>query len=340
MSALSQKKLETWIDRLCGNTVGKIIFINMFLSLDQDLISKEFLRKFLIDCVSIRSKNVEVILDNIDKLRRNDEYLAHARIDSFTGENDVILAMVMDSAVFHSKIINEGMRGKFLPRPLSHSDKHEEDYKRQLTELQKLPNWYDNKSTLGTKEYGNVPFWFSDLKYIHSELETYNRGYNEATKMRDILGLITCMDCSYLVKISFPLSALLSVFLPVSDHTIARPICTDPGNQRFSTYFENAEAKKVYRNHWGMTSHLGKIAERTATDIIGAPERICKPVPFPPIVESLPKEETMVEPIGWVQCNRGLDMGIDDDDVFIVRLQDGNTEASMKNRLLEIADIP
>ncbi len=207
MRDLSLRDLDHWLDLLSGSHVGMIKLINLFLSLEQKLVSQEILRSFLVDCISLGANTIDDALADFDRVCELDDcYCALCRADPLSIGGNSILLTSMDSYIFHEHILGRPKTKVKLVLPFapnSHDDADERAYRKALAQLTSYADWYEEAGTLG-KPFPDAKYvWFTNLEYLKQELIADHSNANESTKVRDALGLINQGDDTYLLALQF-----------------------------------------------------------------------------------------------------------------------------------------
>jgi len=336
---LSSSKLSGWLDLLAATDEGIIKIINMFLSYQHKFVTKRQMFSFLADCVYLRASTPETALRDFDYIcGRDTTYFAMLRVDPFSMSGRLILSTTLRSDTFHRYILGRPKtkvkRPLLLPQPKSSNTADEIAYCNALAKETSYVGWYNNKGTLGKPAPDPHYVWFVCKKHLSAAFRSDTRNVPDATKARDILGLIDHRSGTYLLSLEFSALQLHSISGKLSDFRMARPSFLDNGSKRFAVYLNKA-AEYAYRDNWGMTVHLGKFAAKPYRLMNGVRERISSPVPL-----SFIGEEIDVKPIGWVITTRGEQLNIDDDSAFINRLLGTRTLLEIKRKLITIANAP
>ena len=332
---LSSRQLEGWLDLLTGTTEGTIKLVNLCLSETHRLVSESKVRSFLANCVSLNATTANSALDHfLYVCDRDDKYFALFRVTRRSIAASSVFSTTMGAPTFHQFILGRPKTRvkRVIPiAPKTPGDVHQENiYRVALANATSHKGWHQPTSTLGKPHPDPRRVWFTDLSRLIAVTAVDPAKVTEATKVRDVLGLIDTKENSYLLSIQFLARALRSQ----KKLKIARPVFADQGNRRFAVYLGRA-AEAEYRRKWGVTLHLGKLKGATKSAVQGAPERVCSPVSLSTITDSV-----TVMPLGWVQGTRGEQTGVDDDSIFIKRLRGRRGLESMKKQLLMHADKP
>jgi hypothetical protein len=331
---LSLSELQDWLRLLSGSDEGIIKIINLYFSVKYRLIKPSFLRSFLAECMFMRSRTANEALKHFDDVCGRDNcYFAVCAVDHASLSSNSTLVTVMNSITFTQHVLGRPKKRvkSVLPaKPKLNNDTDEKIYRDTITKITSSNNWYKDTGTLGKPFPDPKHVWFSDWSYVNREIQVNPNVHTEATKVRDILGLIGTANETYLLAIQFSSANLHAI----SNVKVARPGFADLGNKRFAVHLDRAP-RNVYQEGWGLTVHLEKLKARPPEAINGAPERICTPIPIQHIDDSI-----VVKPLGWVKGTRGQDTGVDDDKTFIKRLCGRRKIESIKNRILKVANKP
>jgi len=330
---LSASALKKWLDLFSRDNRGKIKIINMFLSWKHDLIDEDLLRCFLEDCISFgTSTGCDATECYYCMTEQDDTYFMPASVEPSSIESTSTIITTVDSTVFREHIFDPPDARLFTALPEKPKSRSAHDVKYYRDTLKKLTSkkWYKDTSTLGRRFPYPKRIWFTKLTDLNSEIRADSSRHSGATKIRDALGFIDKKNDDYLLSMELSAGHLHAI----KNLKMARPGFTDDeDNPRFAVHLDNA-TKKVYQNKWGLTVHLRKLKEKL-TRIHGVPERICSAIELSHIGDFL-----KVNPLGWVDGNRGQEIGVDDDEAFIFRLLGRSTIEKIKDQLIQLANEP
>lgn len=331
---LSASELIAWIDLLAESKEGQIKVINLFQSLNWDLVKGPDLCSFIQKCLTLRPTTSDAALTDFNNICATDiRYFALNRVDPMSIKNTTKLATTMNSLTFHQYVLarpQSVVKPVLSDKPRSRNSDDENDYQKKLERTISDNNsgnkkWYNLNGSLGKPFPDPRHVWFTDVNYINDEIQTNTRRVTEATKVRDALGLIDTRDGHFLLSLQFPAVHLHTL----ADLQMARPVFSDGGNRRFAVYI-NMDAKNIYVDNWGQTVHLEKLRAWPPQKINGLPERICSPIPLSHIGDSL-----HVRPLGWVDVTDDAE-----DETFIDQLYGLETLDTIKRQLQGIATKP
>lgn len=318
---------KAWLDLLCGSTKGRIKLFGMFMSREDGLVTKDVLDAFVADCVSHGAGTTDEALSCYSCVcRRDDKYLMLAAVNPTSIDATHTLVTTIDSLRFHQFILSrpKTIAKSVLPeKPESPSYDDEEAYRDALKRVTSSKGWYNAAGTLGRPSPDPIRVWFCESQGLDSEVGADLSSTTRASKVRDALGLIETRDGTYLLSIRVPAACLHTIM----DLKMARPGFADEGNRRFAVRLDGAP-EHVYQDMWGLTVHLGKLAQKSST-IHGVPERICSSVKLSQVGDLIG-----VDALGWVIGSRGEEIGVDDDHSFLDRLRGKWTVAMTIDGLL------
>jgi hypothetical protein len=330
---LSASALKEWLDLFSKDNRGKIKIINMFLSWKHDLIDENLLLRFLAHCISHGASTTHEAINCYDRVTKlDDTYFMLASVKPSSIESNSTIITTVDSTVFHEHIFEPPDTRLFTVLPEKPNSRSARDVKHYCDTLKKvtLKKWYRDTGTLGRRFPDPKRIWFTKLADLNSEIQADSSHHSDATKIRDALGLIDKKNDDYLLSMELSAGHLHAI----SNLKMGRPgFADDEDNPRFAVHLDNAP-KNVYKNMWGLTVHLRKLKEGLKR-IHGVPERVCSSIELSHIGDFL-----KVNPLGWVDGNRGQEIGIDDDEAFVIRLLGHSTIETIKNQLIQIANEP
>lgn len=331
---LSLSELKDWLKLLSESHEGIIKLINMYLSERYLSVGQSTLRSFLVNCVTMRSRTSTEALKHFNQIcGRDDCCFAISTINSSSLRNHSTLVTTMNSETFTQYILGRPKKRvkSLLPaKPRLDDAAAEIAYRDEIAKITSKSDWCNANGTLGKSPPDRKPVWFSDWSYIEQELQVNPTGTNEATNVRDMLGLIDTANNTYLLAIMFSSTNLQAV----TNIKVARPGFSDLGNKRFAVHLKTTPTS-IYQNGWGSTVHLEKLKARPPKALNGVPERICSPIPLRVIKDSI-----AVKPLGWVKGTRGKEAGIDDDGAFVKRICGHRNIESIKSQILKVANKP
>ena len=341
IKAIHRQELKDWLDLLTERDEGKIIFINLFFSFEQKLVTKEVIQSFFIDCLSVRSSTFDQAFACFRKTCQDTaKYFGLFVVDPLSMDDSMILITTMNSLTFHRYIVNDSPPSSavknVLPiKPDSRDPDDEIAYRDLLEELVSSPDWYKISGSMGKPYPDPSVVWLTQKSYMDAEVGYVWNPSLVATKIRDILGLVDTTNNTYILSLQFRADQLKGILRAISNFRIARPLFADNGNRRFAVHLENAAARNIYRDDWGLTVNLGKLQAKGMSEINGVPERVSSPIPLSHIGAHL-----KVEAIGWVNEDRGNTVYVDDDAIFIQWLRNSITIDQMKTHILTVAERP
>lgn len=325
--SLSKTELQQLMNLLADSEEGRIRLVNLFISKTRRLVNVKTLRSFLIDCISQYPANAfEAVQSFQNVCYRDNKYSMILEIEVSKIDTTITLATIIDSWTFLEHYVGRPRTttvSVFPGKPRSRLDRDEELYRIALERLLLKREWYDVTGSLGRRKV-----WFTDESNLMTEFDKEPPGTTDATKARDILGLIHFLDDSYLLIITLSVAELVKV----GDVRIARPSVADGGNSRFAAYLKFVP-RSIYDSNWGATVNLRKL--RTEDEFYGAPERLCSPIPLSSIGDAID-----VEALGWVVGSRGHEIGIDDNESFQRKLSDGKELRYIQHEMLKLANAP
>ncbi len=326
MRALDRRGLHSWLHLLADTPVGAIMLTNIFLTAEHGPISRGEIREILTDCLEAAALAPFSPLENLeDVCSRDDRYAFLVAVPRSSLNSAESVTTVMTSAVFRRFIHQPRAADKILDKDPTPQD--EPFYRRTLAHETARPGWTVPGNTLGTPFPGSRHVWLTDQTFLRAALDA-RPGLPRATAARDLLGLNNLFGGDYLLALTIPVSAIVSI----EGYRYARPTFADLGGERFAAYLDGSEPLSWYQNLWGLTVDLGRIRNREA-NVWGAPERVASAMPLEQI-----ESRVQVDALGRVGPLAGSDPSVESDEAYLAVVSQGADLSSMAASLSMLGD--
>lgn len=289
MKGPRRAELDSYLDELGTTPQGQIILVNMWDSVREKLVSKDFMARFLFDCVLLKERDPKPALDIFKKVcmelasSGSSNYLraAKKKASSMEGNDWTTVTDWITWWRHHvDRVRVQTDLGEAIPALPCRSSTLV-DVRELVKRLCKLPKWWkearpEDGGWLGLPANFPSNCWVSCDAFPDDAKAPRYAADDVATSARDALGLINRQQNDLLVRYRFDAG---SVRMLAGDE-VARPTFADLGNERFRVRHNSKRGREFASQGWGATVHLGKLAQRPRAPVTGLPERVTCALPI------------------------------------------------------------